>query len=72
MFEFVRKHNRLFQFILALVIVPSFVLVGVQGYSRFSDGASVKVAEVGGHKITQAEWDAAHRREVDRLRAESS
>ena len=71
MFEFVRKHNRLFQFILALVIVPSFVLVGVQGYSRFSDADSAPVAEVGGHKITQAEWDAAHRREVDRMRAES-
>ena len=71
MFEFVRKHNRLFQFILALVIVPSFVLVGVQGYSSFGDAGAVTVAEVGGQKITQTEWDAAHRREVDRLRAES-
>lgn len=71
MFEFVRKHNRLFQFILALVIVPSFVLVGVQGYSSFGDAGAVTVAEVGGQKISQTEWDAAHRREVDRLRAES-
>lgn len=71
MFEFVRKHNRVLQFVLALVIFPSFVLVGVQGYSRFTDQASMSVAEVGGHKITQAEWDAAHRREVDRMRANS-
>ena len=68
MFEFVRKHNRLLQFLLALVIVPSFVLVGVQGYDSFRD-AGGSVAEVAGRKISQTEWDNAHRREIDRLRS---
>ena len=36
MFDFFRKHTRLLQFLLVLVIFPSFVLVGVQGYSRFT------------------------------------
>jgi len=68
MFDFVRKHTRLFQFILLLLILPSFVFFGVQGYSSFMDGANAGVASVDGHKITQAEWDASHRDQVERMR----
>jgi peptidyl-prolyl cis-trans isomerase D len=68
MFDFVRSHTRLFQGILVLLIFPSFVFFGVQGYSRFVDGAAAQVAEVDGRGITQAEWDAAHQRNVERLR----
>ena len=71
MFEFVRKHNRLFQFVLLILILPAFVLVGVESYSRFMDGSNSAVASVDGRKITQAEWDAAHRSQVERLRAQS-
>ncbi|MGS0758863.1 SurA N-terminal domain-containing protein, partial [Roseateles sp. GG27B] len=59
MFEFVRKHTRLFQFILLILILPSFALVGMQGYTSFMDGSNTGVATVDGHKITQAEWDVA-------------
>jgi peptidyl-prolyl cis-trans isomerase D len=68
MFEFIRSHNRLFLGILVLLIFPSFVFFGVQGYSSFSDGANTKVAEVDGRKITQVEWDAAHQRNIERFR----
>jgi len=68
MFDFVRKHTRLFQGILVLLIFPSFVFFGVQGYSSFRDGANAKIAEVDGRPITQMEWDAAHQRNVERLR----
>ena len=68
MFEFVRSHTRLFQGILVLLIFPSFVFFGVQGYSSFSDGSTGKVAEVDGRGITQAEWDAAHQRNIERFR----
>jgi len=68
MFDFVRKHTRLFQFILLLLILPSFVFFGVQGYSSFMDGSNAGVASVDGHKITQAEWDASHRDQVERMR----
>ncbi len=68
MFDFVRKHTRLLQFILVLLIFPSFVFFGIQGYSRFSDGTNATVAKVANYKVTQAEWDAAHRDQVERVR----
>ncbi len=68
MFEFVRRHTRLLQFVLVLLIFPSFVFFGVQGYEGFRDSTNVVVAEVGGREITRAEWDAAHRNQVQRMR----
>ena len=68
MFEFVRTHTKLLQFMLVLLIFPSFVFFGIQGYSRFMDGGAATVAKVDGRSITRAEWDQAHQRQVDRLR----
>jgi len=71
MFEFVRTHNRLFQFLLLILVVPAFVLTGAyQGYRAMSNGGG-GVATVDGHKITQAEWDAAQREQVDRIRRQA-
>jgi peptidyl-prolyl cis-trans isomerase D len=67
MFEFVRTHTRLFQFILVVLIFPSFVFFGIQGYTRFTEGGAQEVASVAGRGVTQAEWDAAHRRAVERV-----
>ena len=71
MFEFVRTHNKLMQLMLLLLIVPSFVFFGIQGYSRFADGAGHNVAHVDGQGITQAEWDAAHQRQVESIRRQA-
>jgi peptidyl-prolyl cis-trans isomerase D len=68
MFDFFRRHTRVLQFALVLLIFPSFVFFGIQGYSRFSDAENTKVAAVGGQTVTQSEWDAAHREQVERLR----
>ena len=68
MFDFVRKHTRVMQFLLFLLIFPSFVLFGLEGYNRFREGGAT-VATVDGHSITQAEWDAAHRSQVERMRS---
>ena len=68
MFEFVRTHTKLLQFMLVLLIFPSFIFFGIQGYSRFMDGGAATVAKVDGHAITRAEWDQAHQRQVERLR----
>ncbi len=68
MFDFVRKHTRIMQFLLFLLIVPSFLLFGIEGYSRFRDKGET-VAEVDGQDITQVEWDNAHKQEVERVRA---
>ena len=68
MFEFVRSHIRLLQVILLVLVVPSFVFFGVQGYSRFSDASMREVAQVDGRGITQADWDLAHQRWLDQMR----
>lgn len=70
MFEFVRTHNRLFQFLLLILILPAFVLVGVEGYSSFMAEGRSSVAVVDGVKITQSEWDAVQRQQVERMRAQ--
>jgi peptidyl-prolyl cis-trans isomerase D len=68
MFEFVRKHTKVMMILMFLMIIPAFVLVGVDGFKGIQVGGEA-VATVGSHSITQGEWDAAHKNEVDRLRA---
>lgn len=68
MFDFVRSHQKVLQFVLVLLIFPSFVFFGVQGYSRFSEEGAKPVAEVDGRPITGGEWDQAHQRAIERMR----
>lgn len=69
MFDFVRKHTRIALGVLVLLVIPSFVLFGLEGYTQMADRAKA-VAVVDGRDITQQEWDNAHRSEVDRIRAQ--
>jgi len=70
MFDFIRKHTKITMALLFLLIVPSFVLVGMDGASRSGGGSGDSVvAVVDGRDITQPEWDLAHQNEVNRLRA---
>lgn len=69
MFDFIRKHTKVTMALLFLLIVPSFILFGLDGYNRSRD-KGVAVARVDGNDITQAEWDRAHQNEVDRVRAQ--
>ena len=68
MFDFFRKHTRVLQFLLVLLIFPSFVFFGIQGYSGFSGGENDTVAKVAGNKITRTEWEAAQRDQIERVR----
>ena len=68
MFDFIRKHTKITMGLLFLLIVPSFVLFGLDGYSQNQDKSPV-VAKVDGQEILQSEWDKAHLREVDKLKA---
>ena len=67
MFDFIRKHTKWTMALLFLLIVPSFVLLGMNGSPSTEKGSVV--AKVDGTDITQPEWDRAHLQEVDRLRA---
>ncbi|MGB4116269.1 MAG: SurA N-terminal domain-containing protein [Polaromonas sp.] len=67
MFDFIRKHTKITMGLLFLLIVPSFVLFGLDGYSQNQDKSPV-VAKVDGQEILQSEWDRAHLREVEKLK----
>lgn len=67
MFDFFRKYNKIVMIFLFLLIIPSFVLFGVERYTNNGDRGDV-VATVDGQSITRTEWDQQHRNETDRLR----
>ncbi|MEO8014382.1 MAG: SurA N-terminal domain-containing protein [Polaromonas sp.] len=67
MFDFIRKHTKWTMALLFLLIVPSFILVGMNSNPSAEKGRVV--AKVDGTEITQPEWDREHLKEVDRLRA---
>ncbi|MBE0473260.1 SurA N-terminal domain-containing protein [Rhodoferax sp.] len=68
MFDIFRKHTKFMMLVLFLLVIPSFVLFGIDGYNRMSE-PDEPVARVGGNDITKSQWDAAHRVEADRIRA---
>lgn len=68
MFDFIRNHTRILFFGLLVLIIPSFVFFGVQGYEGMGAEGGVALAKVSGRNITQAEFDAAHRDQVERVR----
>lgn len=67
MFDYIRQHTRIALLVVVLLIIPSFVFFGIEGYSGFTQ-ARQPVATVDGREISRMEWEAAHRQEVDRLR----
>ncbi|MDD2919063.1 SurA N-terminal domain-containing protein [Rhodoferax sp.] len=68
MFDIFRKHTKIMMMVMFLLIIPSFVLFGIDGYNRMSEPDEA-VARVGGNDITKTQWDSAHRIEADRVRA---
>jgi len=67
MFDSIRNHKKYLMGFLLILIVPGFVLFGVQGFTDFRS-RSEAVATVDGHDITRVEWDQAHQTEARRLR----
>jgi peptidyl-prolyl cis-trans isomerase D len=67
MFDFIRTHKKIMQILLIILIFPSFVLFGIDGYKRFNE-AGETVAVVDGLKISKEEWEQSHKNEVERMR----
>ena len=67
MFDSIRNHKKYLMGFLLILIIPSFVLFGVQGFTDFNQRGAT-VATVDGHDISQGDWDQAHRDEAQRLR----
>lgn len=68
MFDFIRTHQRLMQLVLLILILPSFALIGISGYTNYVSGDH-DLVEVGGSAITQQEFDEARRNQLQRMQA---
>ena len=68
MFDFIRQHNKVLMVVLFLLIVPSFVVVGVLDRYSGSGNKGEKVASVAGESIRRPDWDQQHRSDIDRIR----
>ena len=66
MFDIVRKHQKLLQFVLMLFIVPSFAMLGISSYSSFMD-KETDLVRVDGQPITAQEVDNAAKRQAERV-----
>ena len=66
MFDTVRKHQKILQIVLMLLIVPSFVLFGISGYSGFMD-KETDIVKINGKPITAQEVDSAAKRQAERV-----
>jgi peptidyl-prolyl cis-trans isomerase D len=67
MFDFIHRHKRLLQILLAVLIVPPFALFGVDWYFRGTDPAD-QVARVSGSRISQQEFGQALREREEQMR----
>lgn len=70
MFDFIRTHQRLMQFFLLVLILPSFALIGVSGYTNYVSGDQdlVKVADTA---ITTQDFDQARRFQLQEMQNNS-
>ncbi len=66
MFDFIRNNRRFLQFVMLVMILPSFVFFGIQGYNRMGDGDNL--ASVGQQHISQAEFDNSMRGQLERYK----
>lgn len=66
MFNFIRRHQRLMQLVLLILILPSFVLIGVSGYTNYVSGDE-DLVKVGDQAVTAQEFDLARRNQLNEL-----
>ena len=67
MLEIIRTHRRWMLFFVLVLILPSFVFFGIQGYNQLVD-VDRAIARVDGTAITQPEFDEAQRRFLEQMR----
>lgn len=66
MFDFIRNHQRFMQLVLLILIVPSFVLIGVTGYTTYTSG-DADLVQVGDTAVTRLEYDQARRQQLEQM-----
>lgn len=66
MLESIRKHQKLLQWVLLLLIFPSFAFFGIESYMR-NAGRDSDLVKINGQSITRQELDRAVKIKADRL-----
>ena len=66
MFDFIRTHQRLMQLLLLILILPSFALIGVSGYTNYVTGDH-DLVKVAGTSVTLQEFDQARRNQLQQM-----
>ncbi|NHC62473.1 SurA N-terminal domain-containing protein [Paenalcaligenes suwonensis] len=69
MFNFFRTHQRLMQVVLLILVLPSFVLIGVSGYSSYTSNET-ELVNIGGTSLTAEEFDQARRVQLQNMQQE--
>ncbi|MEI2414672.1 SurA N-terminal domain-containing protein [Orrella sp. JC864] len=68
MFDIIRNNRRVAMFLLLLLVVPSFVFFGMEGYMSFNS-RDTELASVRGEPITQQEFDRVRAQQLEQYRA---
>lgn len=66
MFDFIRTNQRFMMFILLVLVLPSFVLIGFSGYTNYVSGDK-ELVKVGDSAVTLQEFEMARRNQLEQL-----
>ena len=66
MFDFIYRHKRALQLVLALLIIPPFLFFGVDSYLRGGESTAT-IASVNGRAINQQEFNVALREQQEMM-----
>lgn len=67
MFDSIRRHQKILQFLLLILIFPAFAFFGLSGYDRFFSGDD-DVAIVAESPISAQEFEGARQSQIDNMR----
>ena len=70
MFDFIRTNRRFMMLILLVLVLPSFVLIGVSGYTNYVSGDKDLVV-VGDSAVTLQEFEMARRNQLEQMQRSS-
>ncbi len=68
MFDFIRNNRRVAMFLLLLLVIPSFVLLGTESYLSMGS-RDTELATVSGEPITQQQFDGARTQQLEQYRS---
>ncbi len=68
MFDFIRSQRRIMMLVLLVLVVPAFAFFGIEGYTGFMT-RDKELARVNGVAITEPEFNAARRAQLEQMRS---